>query len=167
MHITSKGKGIHRTVIDEGASTCVMSASCWLALGSPTLNPLLKSLKYFEGHTLIPKGYVTSYPITLYGKTVMVDIEVMDHKLDYNLLLGCTWTYAMKAVVSSVFHIILFPLDGKIVTADQLSFCTPNYSLLPSSSVPLVGGVPDCYISIDTNLLKASPLMGFFSLFNC
>ena len=49
---------------------------------------------------------------------VTVDIEVMGHKHDYNLLLGRTWTYAMKAIVSSVFHIILFPLDGKIVTVD-------------------------------------------------
>lgn len=47
---------------------------------------------------------------------------------------------------------------------DQLSFCTPDYSQLPSGFVPLVGGVPDSYVSIGTGLLKASSLMGCFPL---
>jgi hypothetical protein len=29
------GKNIHCMVLDEGASTCVMSLSCWRAIGSP------------------------------------------------------------------------------------------------------------------------------------
>jgi len=29
---------IHRTIINEGASTCIMSTTCWKAIGSPTLN---------------------------------------------------------------------------------------------------------------------------------
>jgi hypothetical protein len=29
---------IHRTILDEGASTCVMSLACWKGLKSPTLN---------------------------------------------------------------------------------------------------------------------------------
>lgn len=164
MQIFSKGKGIQTTVIDEGASTSVMSTSCWLTLGSPTLTPPLNSLKSFDDHNFIPKGYLASYPVTLYGKMVMVDIEVIDKKLDYNLLLGHSWTYGMITSVSTFFHIILFMLDGKIVTVDQLSFYTPDYSTLPSSSVPLVGGVPNSYISLDTSLLKASSLMGCFPL---
>jgi len=55
VQIFSKGKGIHKTFIDEGASTCVMLASCWLALGSPNLSPPSNSLKAFDGHTFIPK----------------------------------------------------------------------------------------------------------------
>ena len=33
------GKTIGRAVVDEGASTCVMSMACWKALGSPKLVP--------------------------------------------------------------------------------------------------------------------------------
>lgn len=84
--------------------------------------------------------------------------------LDYNFLLGHTWTYAMNSIMSSIFRIILFPLDGKIVTVDKLSFCTPDYSPLPSSFVPLLGGVTDSYINIGTGLLKASSLMCCFPL---
>lgn len=46
----------------------------------------------------------------------MVDIEVIDRNLNYNLLLGRSWSYAMTAIISSIFWLILFPLDGKIVT---------------------------------------------------
>ena len=94
----------------------------------------------------------------------MMDIEVVDKKLDYNLLLGRSWTYAMMIVVSTIFCIILFPLDGKVVTVDQLSFCTLDYSPLPSGFVPLVGGVPNSYVTLGTGLLKATSLMGCFPL---
>jgi hypothetical protein len=50
---------------------------------------------------------------------VEVDVEVVNAPLDYNLLLGCNWTYAMKTVVSSIFLTLYFPHEGKIVTIDQ------------------------------------------------
>ena len=34
VQVVSKGRPIHRTVIDEDASACVMSQACWLHLGS-------------------------------------------------------------------------------------------------------------------------------------
>ena len=160
----SKGRPIHHTVIDEGASTYVMSQAFWLNLGSPTLTLPSNSLKDFDGHTFLPKGYLARFPITLGGKTVTVEVEVVERHLDYNLLLGHSWPYAMNSIVSSVFRLILFPLDGKIVTVDQLSFCTHDYTTLPSSTVPLIGGFPDSYVSVGTSLLKASSLMGCFPL---
>jgi len=141
-----------------------MSTSCCLVLRSPTLSPPSNSLKSFDSHTFIPKVYLAIYPITLSGKMVRVDIEVMDWKLNYNLLLGRIWTYAMTTIVSIVLHIILIPLDGRIVIMDQLSFCTLDYSPLRNGSICLVGGVPNSYISIGTSLLKGSSLMGCFPL---
>jgi hypothetical protein len=46
------------------------------------------------------------------GKTVCVEVEVVDAALDYNLLLGQSWTYAMQAVVAIVFSVLLFPREG-------------------------------------------------------
>ena len=132
--------------------------------GFPTLSPLSNSLKAFDSHTFIPKGYLASFPITLHGKTVTVDIEVIDRKLNYNLLLGRSWTYAMMTIISTIIRIIQFSLDGKVITVDQFSFCTPDYSPLPSGFVPIVGGGTDSYVSLGTGLLKASSLMGFLSL---
>jgi hypothetical protein len=45
---------IHRTVLDEGASTCVMSFPCWRALGSPSLISSPTTLKAFDGHGFQP-----------------------------------------------------------------------------------------------------------------
>jgi hypothetical protein len=65
---------------------------------------------------------------------VEVDVEVVDAPLDYNLLLGHNWTYAMIVIVSSIFYTLCFPHDGKIVMIDQLSFvyASPNASVGPS-----------------------------------
>jgi hypothetical protein len=52
------------------------------------------------------------------GKTKCVKVEVVDASLDYNILLGRSLTYAMQEVVGIVFHILLFPHEGWIVTID-------------------------------------------------
>ena len=121
-----KNRPIHRTVIDEGASTCIMSIQCWRLLGSPSLNQSLKILKAFDGCGFHPFGILQDLPIGVEGKTVSLDVEVVDAPLDYNLLLGRSWSYAMTAVVSSVFRVIKFPHNGKIVTIDQLSYFSSN-----------------------------------------
>ena len=54
----------------------------------------------------------------LWGKTVSIDMEVVDAPLDYNLLLGHSWFYAMIVVTSLVFHTLQFPHQGKIGTID-------------------------------------------------
>ena len=41
--------------------------------------------------------------ITLGGKTICIDVMVVQGPLDFNLLLGCNYVYAMKAVVSTLF----------------------------------------------------------------
>jgi hypothetical protein len=40
---------IHRTILDEGASTCVMSLACWKGLKSPALNKSPTMLRTFDG----------------------------------------------------------------------------------------------------------------------
>jgi hypothetical protein len=63
------------------------------------------------------------------GKTVCIEVEVVNASLDYNILLGRSWTYAMQAVVMTVFRVLLFPHEGQMVTIDQLSFTHPHPSL--------------------------------------
>ena len=45
IKVSSKGINIHITVIDEGASTCVMSLTFWKALKCPELVPSSQLLK--------------------------------------------------------------------------------------------------------------------------
>ena len=74
---------IFRTVIDEGASTCVMSLGRCKDLGSPTLKPSHTILKAFDGHSFSPNGLITAFPIELGGKIVQVDVEVVDTPIEY------------------------------------------------------------------------------------
>jgi hypothetical protein len=52
---------------------------------------------------------------------------VVQDPLDFSLLLGWDYVYAMKALVSTLFHVIAFPHNGIIVTVDQLSFVDPDW----------------------------------------
>jgi hypothetical protein len=97
---------IHHTVLDEGASSCVMSLPCWRALGSLALISSPTNLKVFDGHGFQPHGLLKSFTMTLKSKTILVDIEVVDAPLDYNLLLARSWFYAMTVLTSSMFHIL-------------------------------------------------------------
>ena len=45
-------------------------------------------LKAFDGHVFKPHGIVPAFPIMLGVKTVIVEVEVVDAPIDYNLLLG-------------------------------------------------------------------------------
>jgi hypothetical protein len=88
-----------------------------------------------------------------------VEVEVVDASLDYNLLLGRSWTYAMQAVVATVFWVLLFPHEGRIVTIDQLSFSHPDPSL-GASTVPMIDNPQPGIINIGVGLCP--PLMGTF-----
>ena len=89
------GKQVHRTVLDKGATTCIMSFTCWQALGSPMLAASQTVLKAFDGHFFSPHGILATFPIELGGKIVTIEVKVVNVQLDYNLLLGRSWFYPM------------------------------------------------------------------------
>jgi hypothetical protein len=119
IHVGYSKYTIKCAIVDEGAATCVMSLVCWKSLGSPTLSQSPTMLTYFDSLFLHPHGILYAFPVQLGGKMVEVDVEVVDVPLDYNLLLGCNWTYAMTKIISYVFCTLCFPTDGNIVTIDQ------------------------------------------------
>ena len=83
-----KNRRCFRIVIDEGASTCIMSLNCWKSLGYPTLNQSLTILKAFDRRGFHAFEVLQDLPIEVKGKTINLDVEVIDAPLDYNLLLG-------------------------------------------------------------------------------
>jgi hypothetical protein len=48
IQVIVENKNIYRTFIDEGASTCVMSVTCWKSIGSPALTKSHNTLKAFN-----------------------------------------------------------------------------------------------------------------------
>ena len=77
-----------RTVVDEGASTCVMSLSCWKVIGSPTVVPSATFLTTFDGPSHKVHGIVPDLPIYVGGGIVNIEVEIVDARLDFNLMLG-------------------------------------------------------------------------------
>ena len=65
-----------------------------------------------------------------------MNVMVVPRPLDFNLLLGRDYTYAMGVLVSSLFRVVCFPHEGQIVTIDQLLFFGPNVATGPPSSLP-------------------------------
>jgi hypothetical protein len=138
-----------------------MSLSCWKDIGSPTLNESKNTLKAFNGSGFKPYSVLPSLPITLEGKMVQVKVEVFDAPLDYNLLLGRSWIYSMCAVVSTLFCVVRFPHQGKVVTVDQLAFF--NFDTR-TGNVSFIAKTLPGYENVGVGLLKDSSLMGTFPI---
>jgi hypothetical protein len=152
-------RNIFHTVVNEGTSTCVMSLACWKAIGQPVLSPSPSLLTALDNRLVRPHGIIPSFPVQLGGKTVCVEVEVVDAPLDYNLLLGRSWTYAMQVVVAAVLWVLLFPHEGRIVTIDQLSFSRPDPAL-GASVVPMIDNPQPGVINVGVGLCPY--LMGTF-----
>ena len=86
VKVTSKS--ILRTIIDEGASVRIISFTAWKAMGSPLLVPATNWILDFNRRAAVPLGILPQLPITLEGKTVCIDVMVVQGPLDFNLLLG-------------------------------------------------------------------------------
>jgi hypothetical protein len=128
------GRDIPQMLIDEGASVSILSSVAWYALGCPQLAPVTQNLLAFNRRTSQPLGILPQFLVTLGGKTIFIDVMVVRDPLDFSLLLGRDYVYSMKAIVSTLFHVISFPHDGRIVTIDQLSFINPDWVTFLSGS---------------------------------
>ena len=94
----------------------------------------------------MPLGILPHLHITLEEKTICINFMVVQGPLDFNLILGRDYVYAMKVVVSTLFRVILFPRDGKIVTIDQLSFVKHDHHMTPSHHTSL--NVPHVLVAL-------------------
>ena len=109
---------IARCIVDEGASISIFFACAWRGMGSPRLVSTASQLLAFDRRTCIALGIHAQAPVTLSGKTVLVDFMVIEDPLDFNMLLGCDYVYAMQAVVSTFFCVMYFNHGEEIVTID-------------------------------------------------
>ena len=86
---------------------------------------------------------------------------MVDAPLDYNLLLGRNWMYSMQAIASSLFRIVFFPFNGKIVMIDQTSFKNPSVTASLGSSILIVEHSHPATRSMGVGMYPS--LMGSFS----
>jgi hypothetical protein len=102
--------------------------------------------------------------VELGGKSILIEIEVINAPLDYNILFGRSYMYAMKAMASSVFQTIMFPHNGKIVTIDQVSHYEPNPSANLDNILPLIHTNKDTYplVEMGPGIFKDPSLLGTY-----
>ena len=91
-----------------------------------------------------------------------IEVEVIDAPLDYNLLLGRIWTYAMSAIASAIFQVVVFPHEVKLVTVDELSFTQKGRMETNESTIPLVDQVKPTSESLGVGMYTS--LMGTFDI---
>jgi hypothetical protein len=91
-------------------------------LGSPELLSSSHELLSFDKRPSEYLGVLPQLPISLGGKTILVDVIVVQGPLDFNMLLGRDYVYDMNVVVSTLFRVMHFPHNGSIVTIDQLAY---------------------------------------------
>jgi hypothetical protein len=112
--VESMLKGIRRCFLDEGSTTIILSSSAWEAFGSPKLVSATSELLDFDRKPSECLGLLPQFSITLGGKTVVIDMLVVPRPLEFKIILGHDYVYAMKDVVSTMFHVMHFPHNGSI-----------------------------------------------------
>ena len=75
-------------VINECATTSMMSLACWKCLSSLMLSKSMTMLTSFYGLTFRLHGTIPSLQVQLGGNTMAVKDEVVDAPIDYTFLLG-------------------------------------------------------------------------------
>jgi hypothetical protein len=170
IRVQVNSTNIYQCIVDEGASASILSSLVWKVLGSPELVSSSHELLAFDRRPSEYLGVLPQLPISLGGKIILVDVIVVQGPLDFNMLLGCDYVYAMNVVVSTLFRVMHFPHNGSIVTIDQLTSdnnhpnstlfqTTPLYvpSVHVDSTPPRVNYVasyPQCSIASEKELVK-------------
>jgi hypothetical protein len=134
---------IYRCIID-GSSTSILSSSSWKSLGSPELVSASHELLAFDIHPSEYLGILPQFPISLARNIFLVDVIVVQGLLDFNMLPGRDYVYAMNIVVSMLFLVMHFPYNGSIVTIDQLTSDNNHPNSVLVQPAPLY--VPSVYV---------------------
>jgi hypothetical protein len=121
IRVEVNSTNIYRCIVDEGAYASILSSSVWKVLGSLELVSSSHELLAFDRRPSEYLGVLPQLPISLGGKIVHVDVIVGQGPLDFNMLLGRDYVYAMNDVVSMLFRMMHFPHNGSIVTINQLA----------------------------------------------
>ena len=115
----------------------------------------------FDGRSFWPHGIIPSLKVRLGGKIVTIEVEVVDAPLDYNILLGRNWIYSMQTVASSLFRVICFLFNGKIITIDQKYFHNPIVNTSSGDSILIINHSQLATRSVGIGMYPS--LMGTFS----
>jgi hypothetical protein len=78
---------VHQCIIDEGASTCIMSKSVWKKLGSPKLIPSAITLRAYDGRPSSPEGLFQNVPIELRARLFSSTLKL---SMPHSIIISCS-----------------------------------------------------------------------------
>ena len=94
---------IHCFIVLEGTSTCTMYTFVLKNLKSPKLEPSMTALCSYDGRDSQPHGILLNVTVKLHDKIVLIDTEVFNSQLDYNLIMVHSYMNHMKFIISKIF----------------------------------------------------------------
>ena len=63
--------------------------------------------------------------------------------------------YAMQAITSTVFHLMMFLQEGKIVTVDQFTYHDPQGLTTPANVIPTITTIEPQGVTTHANVIPA------------
>jgi hypothetical protein len=129
------GRDIPQMLIEEGKFVSILFSISWKSLGYPQLVSVTQNMLAFNRRTSHTLRVLPHFPITLRGKNFFIHVMVVQDPLDFYLLLGRDYIYAMKSIMSTLFCLISFPHNGRIMTIDQLSFIGHDFTINSMTSL--------------------------------
>jgi hypothetical protein len=103
------GQDVPWTLIDEGVSVSIFSSIAWQALGCHELMSVTQNLLDFNRRTSHHLGVLPQFHVTLGGKTVFIDVMVVQDPLDFDLLLGVRLCLCHEIYCVYSFSCDIFP----------------------------------------------------------
>jgi hypothetical protein len=122
-------------LIYEGVYVSILSSIAWKFFDYPQLVPVTQNMLDFNRRINHPLGILPQFTVTLGGTTVFINVMVVQDPLDFDLLLGRYYVYAMNSIVSTLLRVIYFPHDERIVAIDQLPFVGTELITNPMKSL--------------------------------
>jgi hypothetical protein len=107
--------------------------------------PVNHNLLAFDRRASESLGILPQLPINLGGQIFHIGVMIVQGPLDFDLLFGCDYVYAMKAIMSTLFRVMYFLYNGNIVTIDQLLFIKTDHHMI--SDHPISLNVPYIVVS--------------------
>ena len=87
-----------RTLIDSGATRCLVSPSCVTACGLKGV-PRDVFLELGNGEKILSRGYIPDIPVVTAGLTVKMGLTVTNLLHDVDLVLGMNWLQTVNPIV--------------------------------------------------------------------
>ena len=110
------GYDVKRVMIDQGSAVDIMYPDLYKGLGLKLedLSAYISPLVSFEGRMVIPKGQIR-LPVQIGMDVVEVDFIVVDVFSPYIAIMGRSWLYTLRAVLSTLYQKVKYPSGGQVL----------------------------------------------------